>query len=376
MVSSVFLVGFLLLLAAFSGSRSHAKNNFLRNHHNHKKADVSTDQSASSQHRPLLVSNEASYTEDLDESNFVSRWYEEDFPDDHSTPGILSLLEIFRKKVAITDRVLINPHDFDYIHNSSNACTGRKVELIAGIPSKANTFESRMAIRDSWGKFQHDPANNMLILFFLGVTNDQATQEKINQEALKYGDIVQETFVDSYRNLSLKTVALMKWVSFYCPDSTFVLKAEDDAYINIPRLLAKLREQLTRGPMFIMGAVHHNTVPFRDQKNKWYVTRDEYPWKTFPNYLSGTAYALTSSAAMRLYVESLYVKNLFLEDVYLTGLVADRAAVPRIGEGEFSWAKVDPNGCIFKYKISGHKYSPDELRKIHDELIDPSFKCY
>ena len=194
-------------------------------------------------------------------------------------------------------------------------------------------------------------------------------------EAQKNGDIVQETFIDSYRNLSLKSVALVRWISLYCPDSTFVLKADDDMYINVPRLLSRLRAQFDKGPLFIMGFLLKEIRPIRTEKHKWYLSTKVYPEPTFPNYVCGTAYAMTTTAALRLYVESFYVRPLFLEDVYLTGILADKASVPRISESTFSPIKIKATGCTYKTRISGHRNSPTDMRKIHAELFDPNLKC-
>ena len=194
-------------------------------------------------------------------------------------------------------------------------------------------------------------------------------------EVKTHGDVVQESFIDTYNNLSLKTVALVRWASHYCQDSTFVVKADDDMYINVPRLLAKLRSQLDKGPLFIIGFLHPDSRPFRTKGHKWYVPPSEFRHKKYPNYVSGTAYAMTTTAAMRLYVESFYVRLLYLEDVYLTGILADKASVPRVSESEFSAHKYDPTGCNFKYRISGHRNSPEDMRKIHAELFDPDLRC-
>ncbi|XP_059155301.1 beta-1,3-galactosyltransferase 1-like [Physella acuta] len=298
-----------------------------------------------------------------------------EFTDLDSDPTLSAVLDKFYAKLSSRHKKVINAHDFKYIHNVPNACVGRKIELLIGVPTRTNSFDARQSIRESWGQYAKEPPYNAVVLFFLGSQKNPTEQEKVDAEAIKYGDIVQEDFEDTYRNLSIKTVALMKWVSLYCPDSTFTLKADDDMYINMPRLLAKLQQQHERGPVFILGALHHNTFPFRDQNNKWGVTKEEYPGKIYPNYVSGTAYAMTTSAAMRLYIESLYVKILFLEDVYLTGLVADQAGVPRVADDDFSWAKYEPDGCKFRDKISGHKNSPEEIRKIHKELYDPNLRC-
>lgn len=41
-------------------------------------------------------------------------------------------------------------------------------------------------------------------------------QARIVNESEVYGDIIQESFVDSYNNLTLKTIMMLKWVTNNC----------------------------------------------------------------------------------------------------------------------------------------------------------------
>jgi Galactosyltransferase len=38
-------------------------------------------------------------------------------------------------------------------------------------------------------------------------------QENILEESLQHGDIIQEGFIDSYANLTVKSIMLLKWFS-------------------------------------------------------------------------------------------------------------------------------------------------------------------
>lgn len=52
-------------------------------------------------------------------------------------------------------------------------------------------------------------------------TEDEYTDEvqnRINQESESYGDILQEGFLDTYNNLTLKSIMLLKWVTNNCDD--------------------------------------------------------------------------------------------------------------------------------------------------------------
>lgn len=54
------------------------------------------------------------------------------------------------------------------------------------------------------------------ILFLVGQTLDNDTQNRIFNESELYGDMIQESFIDSYNNLTLKTIMMLKWVNDNC----------------------------------------------------------------------------------------------------------------------------------------------------------------
>jgi beta-1,3-galactosyltransferase 1 len=41
-------------------------------------------------------------------------------------------------------------------------------------------------------------------------------QESVVDESLKHGDIIQEDFLDSYANLTVKSLMLLKWFTQGC----------------------------------------------------------------------------------------------------------------------------------------------------------------
>ena len=58
-------------------------------------------------------------------------------------------------------------------------------------------------------------------------------QDSIRNESLVHGDIVQGNFLDSYKNLTYKTVMGHMWVSRFCRQAEFVMKADDDIYLDL-----------------------------------------------------------------------------------------------------------------------------------------------
>ncbi|NXU10186.1 B3GT5 galactosyltransferase, partial [Pardalotus punctatus] len=57
--------------------------------------------------------------------------------------------------------------------------------------------------------------------------------------------------------------------------------------------------------------------PIRRRGSKWYVSREEYPGKTYPPFCSGTGYVLSSDVASLIYNISESVSFIKLEDVFI-----------------------------------------------------------
>ena len=87
-------------------------------------------------------------------------------------------------------------------------------------------------IRTSWGS-PAIPGVQTRLAFMLGYSPDVRNLGVIEQENLLYEDIVQGNFLDTYKNLTYKTVMGHMWVSNFCSQAEFVVKADDDIYIDL-----------------------------------------------------------------------------------------------------------------------------------------------
>ena len=78
-------------------------------------------------------------------------------------------------------------------------------------------------------------------------TRYQTAQKEIEEESKKYGDILpsilQVEMDDIYRNLTRKTVSILKWVNCNCANIDFAIQIDNDVYVNVRNfatVLAKL----------------------------------------------------------------------------------------------------------------------------------------
>uniref|UniRef100_A0A1B0DAS4 Hexosyltransferase n=1 Tax=Phlebotomus papatasi TaxID=29031 RepID=A0A1B0DAS4_PHLPP len=152
------------------------------------------------------------------------------------------------------------------------------------------------------------------VIFLLGQTPSNETQSQIVAESDQFGDIVQESFLDSYNNLTLKSVMLLKWVTNNCLDRVrFIMKCDDDVFVNVPNLLhillggivpvyndtlsfydltnlmaTRKKTAIVEPKRLLMGFLFCRAKPIADVTSKWYSPIYMYSGTTYPNYLSGT----------------------------------------------------------------------------------------
>ena len=62
---------------------------------------------------------------------------------------------------------------------------------------------------------------------------ERALQRSLETEARRHQDIVQGNVLDTYRNLTFKSVMGHLWVSQFCRQAELVVKADDDIYVDL-----------------------------------------------------------------------------------------------------------------------------------------------
>ncbi|XP_021358224.1 beta-1,3-galactosyltransferase 1-like [Mizuhopecten yessoensis] len=233
-------------------------------------------------------------------------------------------------------------------------------------------FKHRNVIRNTWGSItKHN--QEVRLIFLIGKPKDEITQIKINNESKQFSDIVQEDFVDSYRNLSLKSVAMLKWTISYCHRAQYVLKVDDDMFINIPYLIGVLKHKHITN--CVIGNLFQSSIPIRDPASKWHTPLSMYKEAQYPAYLSGTSYVISGDIVSKLYNASLSIPFFWLEDVFITGLCRRKIGAKAVADYGFTYTHRSPTGCDYRHVISGHKNTPEEITKIWHELQDPKLKC-
>ena len=131
--------------------------------------------------------------------------------------------------------------------------------LFVAIISSPYYFDKRNVIRQTWlDHLQKQSDLGLLHLagfgFIVGLPEDQDTQKRIEEENATHNDILQIEMQDDYYNLTLKVVGLLNWINDHCSWLDFILKVDDDVYVNV-RNLREAMKHLNSSEQSVYGSV-------------------------------------------------------------------------------------------------------------------------
>ncbi|KAK6634389.1 hypothetical protein RUM43_011790 [Polyplax serrata] len=253
---------------------------------------------------------------------------------------------------------------------SSQLCSGPLLLLVVICSAVSHTSE-RETIRETWGNYS---SSNYQLAFLLGTTDNATLQEAVEEESRVHKDVIQENFVDSYNNLTLKSVAMLKYVKNHCENVEFIFKCDDDMFVYLPNLLTLIKvvkeEKLKN---VLLGKVICGAKPILEVSSKWYTPRYMYHEKVYPRYLSGTGYLMDRQTAVQLYKAALDIPYLHLEDVFITGLCARKAKIKPLQHSGFTYQTRALDPCLYlknENVITSHRVTVDNMRQLWTGLTN------
>lgn len=264
--------------------------------------------------------------------------------------------DFYRKR-----REKVNPYLYDVVLKPSIPCRKDTFVVILVHSHHFNTMQ-RSAIRNTWGStaalggngswpnVAMSRAQSLRLVFVLGTHANPALNDIARREASRFDDVVQGNFQDSYRNMTLKSLLGLKFVSEHCSTAKYLLKSDDDMFINLPYLLKILTDRVIPGRA-IIGPLNVGSGVMR--AGKWKLTQEEFPFTFFPPYESGSAYVISSDIVRTLFETAEYVPHIFIDDVYITGILGRILNVTHYRQKGFAhWSGPVPHVCdVVKNRI-------------------------
>ncbi|KAM4750376.1 N-acetyllactosaminide beta-1,3-N-acetylglucosaminyltransferase 2a isoform 2-T2 [Anableps anableps] len=265
--------------------------------------------------------------------------------------------------------------------NQPHICD-EKPFLLLVVKSLMPHFDRRQAIRQTWGHAGFLAKRTVATVFLLGsallVDNFPDLQEMLDHEAKLHKDLLQWDYRDTFFNLTLKEVLFLEWFSTHCPHAQYILKGDDDVFVNtfhIINFLEGLSEDKAKD--LFVGDVIQNASPHRDKKLKYFIPKSVFVGQ-YPAYAGGGGYLLSGDLAIRLYNISQQVVLYPIDDVYTgmclkkLGLVPEKHAGFRTFDIE---EKFRDNPCIYRNLMLVHSRTPQEMLKIWPWIVHPELNC-
>ena len=257
------------------------------------------------------------------------------------------------------------------------------VVMISSSPHDQKHTNLRDSIRQNWGNCENvkqlnneyidfvdkDVTIDCKLYFYMGLSESEEMNGLNKKELEKYNDLVIGNFKDSYFNMTRKILFALNWISANTK-SKYILKADDDVFINIPQLVAKLNTVYKHKKKLYGGYVYFASVN-RDKSHRHYLTRDEFPDGWYPPYSKGSQLVISSHLLKPLIQMSTRIKRFQIDDAYIGILMNHMGVVPtRIKEfTQNQWIHYFIywiSSCDLKQMIGiGDDLTPGQITYIH-----------
>lgn len=213
---------------------------------------------------------------------------------------------------------VVIPQNYEFILDLPEKCEQQKPFVVIIVPVTPENIEARNAIRTTWGNEGLVRDKIVLVLFLLGSRyGNETLQEQLQNESQQHGDLLQSSFQDTYRNLTIKTLVMMDWLSRKCPQASYAAKVDADVLLNVKNLLYMLVSLNTLEHNYITGLVLSVNNVLRDPSSKFYIPHDVYPRSRYPPYPQGMCYIFSMDLPEKILHISRFVRPIFIEDAYI-----------------------------------------------------------
>jgi hypothetical protein len=218
------------------------------------------------------------------------------------------------------------------LHKCNNISANKFIFVYVFV--RVEHFERRDAIRATWANKRLFSFLNVAFVIGLSTNQSEVFIRKLNQEQADHADLIQGNFIDSYKNLSYKSLLAWEWIADKCSNAKYILKIDDDVVLNTFNLRKFLKDESKfvfslsnfekLKNTFICRVVPGDNV-CRDKNTcgKVYASEKEYNEKLYGlankygRFCSGVAVLMTPDLVSNLLMKASQIKLFFIDDVYV-----------------------------------------------------------
>ncbi|XP_062243384.1 beta-1,3-galactosyltransferase 2-like [Platichthys flesus] len=269
--------------------------------------------------------------------------------------------------------------NYHFVMNNPEVCKTKTPFLILLVPVAPGNAQARNAVRQTWGHLSLVQGEVVVTLFMLGLSKeaDVQQQEKLQQENLQHHDLIQSNFIDTYLNLTIKTMVIMDWLATFCPTAAYGMKIDSDMFLNIDNLVIMLSRPGIPTENYLTGMLMWNRPVVRSLDSKWYVSEEMFPDPSYPTYTLGMGYVFSNDLPRKFVDISISIKPFNIEDAYIgmcmKKLGLEPTSPPNPSQFKAYIAKYDR--CEFSQIITYILGSAEQLINYWTDLKRPEPPC-
>nr|XP_008121939.1 PREDICTED: putative UDP-GlcNAc:betaGal beta-1,3-N-acetylglucosaminyltransferase LOC100288842 [Anolis carolinensis] len=251
---------------------------------------------------------------------------------------------------------------------NSESCSDKEIFLLALVFSGAGNASRRQVVRETWANATHIHNYSILVLFLLGKPSEESTQLEILKEMETHPDLIQGVFPDAPENQTLKTFIAVEWIVTFCSQARFVLKIDEEVFVNVPALVEYLLNLRARNEDVYLGRVVLRESPDRDAQSRGFIPPQTYPEKYYPDYCGAEAFVVSQDVARKVFVASRGVPLSVPPGVFM-GMCAKKVGVVPVHSSRFSGKRhIRFNRCCYKFLFTSFVESESLLLQEWEEI--------
>ncbi|KAL1005741.1 hypothetical protein UPYG_G00063390 [Umbra pygmaea] len=275
------------------------------------------------------------------------------------------------------------PRKYKFVIDEPEKCqTGNQAPfLVLMVPVAPVNRLARDTIRRTWGNETLVQGKKVQTLFLLGLPGEPGAselQEKLSKESRAHHDVLQSDFMDTYNNLTIKTMLILEWLASRCSKTSYVMKIDSDMFLNVQNLVSMLLKPDTPKENYMTGLVWWHSPVIRNPNQKFFLPPDVFAEPEYPPYPLGLGYVMSNDLPKKILSVSPQIKPIYIEDAYL-GMCLKLLGIKPTDPPSKTLFAVNPmfsyGHCQLRAVVAVTTTSVEQLLKYWEDYTSPGPPC-